>query len=334
MPRVLPIQRSFVPWPTCAFQLTTNPSQQCSTESPAPFARACSFLCTRSRNGSPPIGGSCWKRMRPPRDGREAFEERHNVYHAGDGFILPRLMIVSEGDAFLLQWDGGRFRHQGLEFLSAGIGRAPKEQVRTALVDFVDAVLARLSACGVRETWLGSEWGAINKLADEESEFCQAAARLGADPFDLPDEEAQKIMAAASVLPPSLVEDVFRCASPDALTGAADWVLKGISVLDQTPLPAVDLRGLRASVDRTAPGVPWEQGYQVARQLRDKIRHTPDRPRAVGGDLGPAARCSCGCPAHSQLGGRGSRTRREGLWLFRGPNPSGVDAIPACACLL
>lgn len=215
--------------------------------------------------------------LAPRREDRLSFEARHCLYGAGDGFARPKLTIIPEGEIVLLQWKGCALERQPVEFLAAGTARLPREHLRVELSDFVEAVLARLSSFGVEDSWLAQEWQALNKLDEEQEVFCQASACLGLDPFDLSVENRQAILDAASVLPVELAEEVFRSVSPATLGQASRWVLQAVSRLDEAP-PAFDLRTIRAAIHSSGPAAPWDQGYQMARQLRERISLSEEPP--------------------------------------------------------
>ena len=126
------------------------------------------------------------------------FEARHNLAFAGDGFVLPRLRMVPTTGRIRLEWSPYKPQHARIEFLDSGQHEVEREALEPEFRRLIEAVLQRLH--GQPETRaaaddLGRAWAAINDIDAEELEFCRAAARLGIDPFDVPEHVAD---AAAS----------------------------------------------------------------------------------------------------------------------------------------
>ena len=211
--------------------------------------------------------------LAPQRGDSQSFDERHSLAHAGDGFALPRLTLVPEGESTLLRWEHSSSSYQHVEFLGDGEARVPKADVSEVMSGFVEAVTGRLESFGVADTWLEKEWKALRETdADaEEADFCRMAAYLGLDPFDVADDVGKAIVEVASSLPDSIVEDVFRCASVSTLKSTSDWVLRGIEELRSARFTMKDLGAVRKALQPLPSAAPWEQGYELARQFRRQL---------------------------------------------------------------
>lgn len=220
------------------------------------------------------------------RGGLASFQERHCLAYAGDGFALPRLTVISEGEAILLQWTRSMPQHQAVEFVDSGEVWLQRDEVRDAMSDLVRAVLARLAACDVSDTWLSNEWEALSEGEPEESDFCRAAAWLGLDPFDLSEDVSKMITEAVSRVPGGLFEDTLRSCSSSFLRPACDWLSRGMEMIRDCNLSGRSLGRLKTPPWRGGPLAPWKQGYQMARDLRANLG-LPDRaPVDLEGILG------------------------------------------------
>ncbi|MBI1759429.1 MAG: hypothetical protein HYR62_09440 [Actinobacteria bacterium] len=221
-------------------------------------------------------------------DGREgrssARLRRRNMFSAGDGFCWPDLQFRTTGEFTFLEWHAlPASDTQPIEYVKHGACYIGSGEALAALADVVHAVLDRLAEAGVRGTPLASEWARIAGAEQEEQEFCQAAARLGLDPYSEGVDLASSIEDALADLPATVRADFLDVAPPypDGLVEAAAWVtaaLRGIP--DATP-PERQRFGLDMVADSAAiPLVegaarPWAKGYAVARELRRRLELAP-----------------------------------------------------------
>lgn len=223
----------------------------------------------------------------PGRTERGPFAEKHSFRHAGDGFALPDLTLVPEGETVLLRCVPLSLEHQPISFQTDLQDYLPKDHVREVLSDLIEAVLERILSANLRGTWLESEWNALRDMDPEEVDFCQAVARMGLDPFDIPDDVRDAVLDAASKLPGSAAEEVFRCASPSSLPGISEWISVGIGKIGASRCRLPDLSPIRSSLGDVRQGLPWERGYQMARDLRSRMALSPEPPLDLRQVLGP-----------------------------------------------
>ena len=113
------------------------------------------------------------------------FDCRHNLRWAREGFVLPSLHFVTLGDDVDVHWEPLDIPGTGIKFLAGGHAVLPNSVFAQTLRDFVSAVVGRLDDMGIPGTTLHEQWLAIQQTnADsQEQEFCDAAARLGVDPY-------------------------------------------------------------------------------------------------------------------------------------------------------
>ena len=205
----------------------------------------------------------------PPR----AFESRHNLAFAGDGFVLPRLRMVPTTGCMRLEWTRYAPEYARIEFVDAGQHEVEREVLEPELRNLIEAVLERLR--GQQETGeaaasLGRVWAAINEVDDEEREFCRAAALLGIDPFDTPDDAAGALAEFWERVDPSIREDALAVASADSLDGVARWLNQVMEAVAQ-PHQRNDWPRIRQTLPQPAEGEPWARGYELARVTRNYL---------------------------------------------------------------
>ncbi len=194
-------------------------------------------------------------------------EERHSLGGAREGFALPALWLWPEGGEVAVKANPSTHRHAALRFLNGAELRVPASEMKAEAARLITAVLERLDRAGIHGTWLSDEWRMIleaeGNVADRE--FCEHAARLGLDPFDLPVERVEEIRDAMRSLPRTVTEDFFAVAAPEAL--AAEIALIR-SFLDDVRSQRREWAPPRLPAVTNPSEAPHQQGYQEARELR------------------------------------------------------------------
>ena len=224
---------------------------------------------------------SVWHEVADTKERAAGFEARHNLYFAGDGFVLPKLTIAPiSPERIDLQWTKYRPRHARIEFLEAGSQSVERPELEAELRTLIDSVLQRTQE--KPETKTASEglrrvWDGLNNLDEDEVEFSRAASLFGADPFDIDDATAAIVTDFWENSDPSVREDALALSGGRELTTVANWLSRAQSALGEwrvhndwavvrDELPEVEFGGL-----------PWEGGYKLARKVR----------RCVGENGGP-----------------------------------------------
>jgi hypothetical protein len=223
--------------------------------------------------------------------GRLGFTDRHALQRGRAGYCVPDLRFVSEGESFQIEWAPYSYIHAPVDFISGGSKTLRRQPVEDVLRDFVDKVEDRLTKEGITDTWLQHEWAAVREAeADpEQSQFCRAAAWLGLDPFDLGENDSQKIEALSGKLPAELTEDAFRAASLASLESIAEWIESQLASCPPSRWKTTELASVRSQFQSAANGLPWEIGYELARCVRDArpdLAGTPTQVESLfGGEL-------------------------------------------------
>ena len=215
-----------------------------------------------------------WYEMEDSSQQRPAFESRHNLAFAGNGFVLPDLTIVPASGRMHLRWNRYKPCHARIEFIDEGRESVEPAELESEFRGLIEAVLERLY--GNAETTaaadaLGASWNAINSLDTDEMEFCRAAALLGIDPFDVQDHVAAALAAFWEQADPSVRDDALASANADSLNRLGTWLDDAIGTLAEDDRDS-DWSGIRKELPPSLPASkPWTQGYELARSARDRL---------------------------------------------------------------
>ncbi len=209
----------------------------------------------------------------PDRQSNRDFQRRHSLGANREGYAFPDLEVVSSGARTTLAWKRCAPQWTRIEFLSQGSSSVGGLEFRQASYELIDSVIRRLTAHGIQDTLLQDEWSAIqdSELDEEEEEFCQAAAGLGWDPYDLDDSQRDEVVLLASELG-TFASEAVQALDASSLHTQSSAILSAIEDAGRSGLFLHSLRNFQidyrgASMD--AP--PWSIGYDCARRLRHKL---------------------------------------------------------------
>ena len=208
---------------------------------------------------------------RPNADARE-FDRRHNLRWAREGFVLPSLRFVTLGEDIEAEWEPLEIHDAGIKFLGNGCAELSGLSFRETIRDFVNAVVARLDDCGLSETTLHDEWNAIQNVDVDEQEFCEAAARLGTDPYAVDNQLEATILNSAGRIRPELLHDFLSLATVDDLVDQTSALVAASESIASDTDTINALAGVRSQAPSYTPDAkPWQTGYHFAAELREKL---------------------------------------------------------------
>ena len=273
-------------------------------------------------------------------ESRPGFETRHDLAFAGDGFVLPHLVISPASGGMNLRWSPSKPRFVNLEFAGSGQARVPAEDLEHEFRALIEAVIDKLHGENLELPALAEAWGAVDALDPEEREFVRAAALLGVDPFDVGDAVADAIVGFWQETPPNLREDALAGARPDSLSQVGTWLRSGLEIVEAVAAGSgIDWNGLRRSRPVLRPGPAWAQGYELARWTHAELgagdrhtglalevlsaipRHEMPSPSATLQGLVASNTPACVTPPREESGARFLRARALGSFLAR-PEPA------------
>ena len=211
-----------------------------------------------------------WYEVADTRDSRPDFESRHDLAHAGEGFLLPRLKMFPNGERIHLQWSNWKPPHARTEFIGEGQAVVGRQELESEFRALIEAVLTRLrgiprgtEAC----EFLSSGWEAINSLEEGEVEFVQAAALLGLDPFDVQDSVADAIVESWETSQPSIRQEVLASADEESLADVGKWLQNSLARLEESD-HGTGWAAVREAALAESAGSPSSRGYALADRVR------------------------------------------------------------------
>lgn len=209
----------------------------------------------------------------PGRLSEEDYVSRHDLHFGSEGFAMPNMLVRPLGDTVRIDWTPGTFPHQRIEFVGEGTAYISLSDFTNVLSNFITSVTSRLIDFNIYDTLLQQEWKTIFEAATEEKIFCEASAALGLDPYIVDDESAATIIKIGDALPSSLSAEFFYTADFPKLTEQFENVLHALNLSRSNPANLEQMKNLRETIQGLIKPshAPWEQGYRVARQLRQQL---------------------------------------------------------------
>ena len=125
------------------------------------------------------------------------FRRRHELGPNSEGYAFPNLAAAPSEAGIHLRWGSAPSPWTRVEFLDSGKALVDRDEFRKACADLIDRVVQRLASSDIHGTFLQEEWAAIQGADEEESRFCETAAALGWDPYDLDDLKRDQVIQLA-----------------------------------------------------------------------------------------------------------------------------------------
>lgn len=204
------------------------------------------------------------------RAGTNGFLSRHDMSVAGDGFVLPRLILASQGDRIIARAHRWAPTLSPVEFLHESEATLDRANVEDQLRSVVNATISRLQDRGYSGTWLEEEWARLGELDEAEAEFCRAAAMLGLDPLEIEDGLADSIVAVWNRLSSGLREDLFAVSSAPSISEHAAWVEEQVERTSSLSSGSA-WKEARKPIVSVPTDRPWEIGYELARDIHERM---------------------------------------------------------------
>jgi len=223
-------------------------------------------------------------------------DQDFSIFPYRNGFALPDLK---------LRFDGSLFEIKGSQFSSVNpkikFWHAESDMERSvaesALSEFVDKVVEKLSSEGIKKTEVESRWSHIAYSRDNPDEqfFCEAAGTIGADPYMISDSDASLIELAASRFPGEVLieflagmrEATSQFSSNIHAAGKREleWINHAESRQSyQFQLSMLDelVNDLKSQSQRISGERTWSQGYRMARLFRKRLSlDSVSRPTSI-----------------------------------------------------
>jgi hypothetical protein len=189
------------------------------------------------------------------------------------GFALPDIRMNFDGAAFEVRSFQKLYVNPDVRFWGGPSQVLDRQEAESELTSFVDLVLGRLAAKGVNDTSAAMRWMRVQESRADpaEQKFCEAAAALGHDPYNIGDEATAAIEKAATVFQDEPLAEFLAGAR------GKDWnkLLAWIAQVREMPGYVARLADLPALAKSAAQEAPiragergWELGYRRARTFR------------------------------------------------------------------
>jgi len=194
----------------------------------------------------------------------------------------PLTLWSSGDDAITIERPNVRQQYTDLKFFPplASEASLPRDEIEGNLFDLVRSVLDRLPQSNDASR-LHDAWNRVlESLGDPDGrQYCQAAGRLGIDPYD-PDSD--DISELAQGLSSHLFANICEAVKPKELQTATVWAREGMRHLDTFPDIAIEHFGAPA---RRAGEKIHIHGYETARFVRRKLGLDDLNPRRLVDNL-------------------------------------------------
>jgi hypothetical protein len=148
------------------------------------------------------------------------FRMRHSLLAAQGGFVLPRVLLVPTGDAIHVTASRYRPAYSSVRFRNAANAFLPRIHVAGVLKHFMEHVVRRVEANGLRDTPLQEAYELIVGTDDEEMPFCRLMGALGLSPYHENRGIEAALIDAEQRLGSRATLDLALSATPDTFTAA------------------------------------------------------------------------------------------------------------------
>ena len=221
-----------------------------------------------------------------------SFLERHAIGPAREGYRFPNVYMVPFDTGIRVTWKHEKLQWTGLEFLEReGCEWIDREKVLESCTGFVDAVVARLAACDIRETLLQEEWQAIQCVDQDERRFCETSAALGLDPYSLDEVVQARVIGLEDTLSGAVLEEALPVLRAERLETELVAIARVFRVGRSSGIPLQRFTSVRnkvvQSVESQPYDRPWTTGYSLARSVRKQL-DLDDSPLATWRTLSQA----------------------------------------------
>ena len=110
---------------------------------------------------------------------------KHPIWRYRTGFILPCLSFSCDGPTFEVSGEQLVCENPGLRFWQVKSEVVSRDSAEKELSRFVERVIEKLNSDGIVDSEVSLRWARVSESRrdPDESAFCEAAGRLGRDPY-------------------------------------------------------------------------------------------------------------------------------------------------------
>jgi hypothetical protein len=199
----------------------------------------------------------------------------HSMASAGGGFVWPNAIFASDADSIgiAMRPRSKSAPYEPIRFLNHVLARITAAEFEQKVDEFMEGVLSRHDALGVKDKTLANLWNEIvaERHDPQVSERRKLEAMAGYDPDEAPNELLAQLLDDTEQLGKSALEEVAteaRHATGEALRPIRDL---GRSRKPKTGGFRVSMPDLDKSVLAQVDGDrPWQRGNKLARLVRNE----------------------------------------------------------------
>ena len=210
----------------------------------------------------------------------DAWRMAHELPATGHGFIWPRLIFASDGEAIdVTCLPSSRVSPEMIKYLELFHTSTAAAIFEQTASEFISLVLARLNALGIQETSLHALWEEVNeeRANPEAAAYRRLEARLGFDPDDAPEALVERLLGLMPRVGPEAIGEVApACAGSDPVDVFDRIVQLAASPGIEATFPITDFENTVVS-PVYARTKPWDRGRLLARAVRARLSLGNDR---------------------------------------------------------
>ena len=208
-------------WASLSILIDVLRSPSCRTDSRSPFGPACSSRCIPWPSGLPTTGGFCNRRPNSQTLQGNADSTAGTIFAGARGLrAVAPLRADGGGRRRRVATVGSAFRRNQAWRVDMQPSPSPCS-IRPCMTSRAPSSSGSTTR-GLGETTLHEQWSAIHDADADEQEFCNAAARLGMDPYAVDSRLESRSSMSPRGIRPELLDDFLSLASADYL-GRQAW---------------------------------------------------------------------------------------------------------------
>ena len=196
------------------------------------------------------------------------FRSRHWLGMAREGFALPDLWFLPAGEKIdLVAAADVYLRYARLTFVNGATASVPLTLVREQLQKFIEDVVARIGARGIRDTDLHELWERIASTTPDEEPYCRLVGSLGLSPYEDHPDVDRRLDEFSTLFPAAIVTDLCQASDERSFAPVADLTKRMFEVLPTSdPVHIEKLADVELPTDHQPQA--WRWGKEAAKSAR------------------------------------------------------------------
>jgi len=225
------------------------------------------------------IASSWWRLLfepLPPTNAKPSVDWRmaHELNAANQGFIWPRVILASDTELMQI-WStpSKAVDQQSVRYINGLEGSCPinLHEFERKAEKFIETVISRLNATGVRDTPLANLWQEVQEERSDRyaSRYRRCEAELRFDPDEGPESLVEDTLNLAEQIGSKTLSELAPACSQDL--SEAKPLSEILELIQESGLKGKPDFSLDYSFNQETPQAPWQRGNQVASRLRNAI---------------------------------------------------------------